>query len=273
MHVGWATVFDPPEEGPRPGFEELRDHVVRRLPRAPRYRQMLQPVPLGVNTPVWVDDHRFDVARHVVPARSRSPRRDRLAVHVRAASPRPPPVAALRRRPRSPTGASASSARRTTAWSTGSPPSSSPSLLLDPDARAAAVRSRTSGSPRPARRPVISLAVGVADAARGAAASWPRCPARIARSPAAAASSSRPRRARRRARSPARLDRRRRPGALNHPISPPRRLGLLSTAASTTCTEIKERFRHEAQRRHARRLRRRRCASFLQRPRRDPDRR
>jgi len=69
MHVGWASVFDPPEEG-APRFEELRDHVARRLPRAPRYRQMLQPVPLGVNTPVWVDDQRFDIARHVVPARS-----------------------------------------------------------------------------------------------------------------------------------------------------------------------------------------------------------
>lgn len=69
MHVGWASVFEPPEEG-RPSFEELRDHIARRIPRAPRYRQMIQPVPLGVNAPVWVDDERFDIARHVVRARS-----------------------------------------------------------------------------------------------------------------------------------------------------------------------------------------------------------
>ena len=69
MHVGWASVFEPPEEG-RPGFEELRDHIARRVPRAPRYRQMIQPVPLGVNAPVWVDDERFDIARHVVRPRS-----------------------------------------------------------------------------------------------------------------------------------------------------------------------------------------------------------
>jgi diacylglycerol O-acyltransferase len=69
MHVGWASVFEPTEGG-APGFEELRDHVARRIRRAPRYRQMIQPVPLGLNAPVWVDDERFDVSRHVVPAAS-----------------------------------------------------------------------------------------------------------------------------------------------------------------------------------------------------------
>jgi diacylglycerol O-acyltransferase / wax synthase len=69
MHVGWASVFEPPDGG-GPGFEELRDHVARRIRRAPRYRQMIQPIPLGLNAPVWVDDEQFDVSRHVVPARS-----------------------------------------------------------------------------------------------------------------------------------------------------------------------------------------------------------
>jgi WS/DGAT/MGAT family acyltransferase len=68
MHVGWAAIFEPPEDGPRPGFEKLRRHIARRLPRAPRYRQMLRPVPLGLNAPVWVDDLDFDVSRHVVRA-------------------------------------------------------------------------------------------------------------------------------------------------------------------------------------------------------------
>ncbi|HEX8064982.1 MAG TPA: wax ester/triacylglycerol synthase family O-acyltransferase [Thermoleophilaceae bacterium] len=70
MHVGWVAVFDPPGDGPRPTFEDLRDHIATRLDRAPRYRQRLAPVPLGVHDPVWVDDDRFDVARHVLRARS-----------------------------------------------------------------------------------------------------------------------------------------------------------------------------------------------------------
>jgi diacylglycerol O-acyltransferase / wax synthase len=70
MHVGWAAVFEPPEGRPRPGFEELRAHIGARLPRAPRYRQRLKSVPLGLSPPYWVDDEAFDLARHVVPARS-----------------------------------------------------------------------------------------------------------------------------------------------------------------------------------------------------------
>jgi WS/DGAT/MGAT family acyltransferase len=65
MHVGWVATFDPPEEGPPPSFEELRDHIARRLCRAPRYRQKLEPVPLGLSEPLWVDDESFDIANHV----------------------------------------------------------------------------------------------------------------------------------------------------------------------------------------------------------------
>src|SRR3954470_13006877 len=70
MHVGWAAVFDPPDDGPRPTFEELRDHIATRMSRAPRYRQRLEEVPFGVNEPVWVDDDDFDVAHHVLAAHS-----------------------------------------------------------------------------------------------------------------------------------------------------------------------------------------------------------
>lgn len=70
MHVGWASVFDPPQEAERPGFNELRDHVASRLGRAPRYRQRLANVPLGLNDPVWVDDVNFDIRRHVRRANS-----------------------------------------------------------------------------------------------------------------------------------------------------------------------------------------------------------
>jgi WS/DGAT/MGAT family acyltransferase len=65
MHVGWAAAFDPPDEGPAPSFEQLRDHISRRLHRTPRYRQRLAGVPLGLSRPVWVDDERFDIGHHV----------------------------------------------------------------------------------------------------------------------------------------------------------------------------------------------------------------
>jgi diacylglycerol O-acyltransferase / wax synthase len=67
MHVGWAARFDPPADGgPVPGFAEVREHVAARLHLAPRYRQRLAPVPLGLCTPEWVDDEDFDLERHVV---------------------------------------------------------------------------------------------------------------------------------------------------------------------------------------------------------------
>ncbi len=68
MHVGWAAIFDPPEGGPAPTFHELRDHIAARLPRAPRFRQMLRPLPFGLGAPAWIDDSDFDVRRHVLCA-------------------------------------------------------------------------------------------------------------------------------------------------------------------------------------------------------------
>jgi diacylglycerol O-acyltransferase len=71
MHVGWAATFRPPEHGRAPKFAELRDHIHGRLCRAPRYRQRIARVPLGLNAPIWVDDRRFDVNRHVVSSSAR----------------------------------------------------------------------------------------------------------------------------------------------------------------------------------------------------------
>ena len=65
MHVGWVALFSPPGDGSAPTFAQLRDHVASRLSRAPRYRQRLAPVPLGINDPIWVDDDRFDPKRHI----------------------------------------------------------------------------------------------------------------------------------------------------------------------------------------------------------------
>jgi WS/DGAT/MGAT family acyltransferase len=66
MHVGWAAIFEPPADGVRPSFAELREHISCRLLRAPRYRQTLRTVPFGINAPVWVDDLDFDISRHLV---------------------------------------------------------------------------------------------------------------------------------------------------------------------------------------------------------------
>jgi hypothetical protein len=68
MHVGWVAVFDPPEHGPRPGYEQLFEHIAGRLDHAPRFRQRLAEVPLGVHDPVWVDDADFDPRRHLLRA-------------------------------------------------------------------------------------------------------------------------------------------------------------------------------------------------------------
>jgi diacylglycerol O-acyltransferase len=68
MHVGWVSTFEPPEEGPRPGYTELAAHIEQRLALAPRYRQKLAPVPLGLHEPAWVDDPDFDAAEHLLHA-------------------------------------------------------------------------------------------------------------------------------------------------------------------------------------------------------------
>jgi diacylglycerol O-acyltransferase / wax synthase len=68
MHVGWVALFSRPTSGRLPGFFELRDHIERRLARAPRYRQKLAPVPLELNAPEWVDDEAFSIDRHLYRA-------------------------------------------------------------------------------------------------------------------------------------------------------------------------------------------------------------
>lgn len=65
MHVGWVAIFSAPGKRQAPGFREVRDHIERRLARAPRYRQKLADVPLGLHAPEWIDDASFCVDRHV----------------------------------------------------------------------------------------------------------------------------------------------------------------------------------------------------------------
>lgn len=52
-------------EGPPPPYEELLALVESKLPRLPRYRQVVRTVPLQIGRPVWVDDVNFDLQFHV----------------------------------------------------------------------------------------------------------------------------------------------------------------------------------------------------------------
>jgi diacylglycerol O-acyltransferase / wax synthase len=64
MHVGWVAHFSGRDGRPAPGFEELREHIADRLGVAPRYRQRLVSVPLGIHDPEWADDPRFRIEDH-----------------------------------------------------------------------------------------------------------------------------------------------------------------------------------------------------------------
>jgi diacylglycerol O-acyltransferase len=61
MHIGGVSIF----EGPPPAFERLEEMVAGKLGLVPRYRQKVRFVPLGLGTPVWVDDPHFNLGYHL----------------------------------------------------------------------------------------------------------------------------------------------------------------------------------------------------------------
>jgi diacylglycerol O-acyltransferase len=65
MHVGFSAVFAAPS-GPRPSVEALRERAAGRLHEVPWCRWRLDPSPLGLSEPRWVDDAAFDLAAHIV---------------------------------------------------------------------------------------------------------------------------------------------------------------------------------------------------------------
>ena len=68
QHVGSLSVFEGGhlrDGSGRLRFDELRDHVGRRLGQVPRLRQRVMEVPFGQGRPVWVDDDEFDIDYHV----------------------------------------------------------------------------------------------------------------------------------------------------------------------------------------------------------------
>jgi WS/DGAT/MGAT family acyltransferase len=61
MHVASVMRF----EGEPPPYDDLLDHIERRLHLVPRYRQRLASVPLGQGRPRWVDDPHLNLRYHV----------------------------------------------------------------------------------------------------------------------------------------------------------------------------------------------------------------
>ncbi len=61
MHLGSLALF----EGPAPTYQELTRLIAAKLPRVPRYRQVVRTMPLEVLRPMWVDDDHFEIGHHV----------------------------------------------------------------------------------------------------------------------------------------------------------------------------------------------------------------
>ncbi|MCU1376475.1 MAG: acyltransferase [Actinomycetia bacterium] len=61
MHIGSVAIF----EGPAPAYDDVVAMVGRKLPLAPRYRQVVRFVPLDLGRPVWVDDAHFNLEYHL----------------------------------------------------------------------------------------------------------------------------------------------------------------------------------------------------------------
>ena len=64
MHMGSLALF----EGPAPGYDELARLLDAKLPRVPRYPQVVRTMPLEVLRPMWVDDEHFDIGHHLMHA-------------------------------------------------------------------------------------------------------------------------------------------------------------------------------------------------------------
>jgi len=165
MHVGWAAVHDPPAEGPRPSFEELRDHIGGRIGRAPRYRQLLRSVPLGLNAPVWADDPGFDLSRHVLRSD-----RARLGEVVEACMSEPlrrdRPLWQMRIAPRLEDGRIGVVGKAHHCMVDGIAAVELTSMLLDPEPEPPPPEAET-WRPNPLPRPAALLGGGIADLTRG----------------------------------------------------------------------------------------------------------
>ena len=82
MHMGSLAVF----QGPLPDPAELIELFAAKLPKVPRYRQVVRTTPLQLFRPYWVDDEHFDISRHVrqatVPAPGGKRQLSQLAAEI-----------------------------------------------------------------------------------------------------------------------------------------------------------------------------------------------
>ena len=61
MHIASTLIL----EGPPPPYEDLLEMIAGKLRLVPRYRKVVQFVPLQLGRPVWVDDAHFHLEYHV----------------------------------------------------------------------------------------------------------------------------------------------------------------------------------------------------------------
>jgi WS/DGAT/MGAT family acyltransferase len=61
MHIASVGIF----EGPEPPFKDIVRMIEGKLPLVPRYRQIVQTVPLELGRAVWVDDPHFNIDYHL----------------------------------------------------------------------------------------------------------------------------------------------------------------------------------------------------------------
>lgn len=74
MHVAGVVVFDASSHVGMPlTMTDLRHHVVSRLRRLPRYRQLVQASPLGLNRPEWVRARNLKLGDHLFHHRLGAP--------------------------------------------------------------------------------------------------------------------------------------------------------------------------------------------------------
>ena len=80
MHVGAVQILEgAPLRGPSGAieFERILEYVASRLHRIPRYRQHVEPAPIGGH-PIWVDDARFNLRYHLRHTRLPRPGDERV---------------------------------------------------------------------------------------------------------------------------------------------------------------------------------------------------
>ncbi len=61
MHIGSLAVF----EGPAPSYADLAALYAAKLPRVPRYLQVVRTTPLQIFRPYWSDDEHFELTYHL----------------------------------------------------------------------------------------------------------------------------------------------------------------------------------------------------------------